>query len=392
MAVAITLLFVSLIGSTWAYFLYPLHLRWRARRASRAVWPRDVEPAVSLIIPVYNRESIIADKLRNTLALDYPADCIEILVVSDGSTDRTHAIVESMGDPRVRLIALPRGGKLVALQQAGRRARGEVLVFTDPRAMLDPGALRALMRPLGDPHVGGVSGARKVRRSRQSDALAVGETFMARYEHRIRQLESRIGSVHAGDAALYAIRRGLFIPAANPAQADDIAISARAILSGKRIVYAPLAVCRMPSAIDAGREFRRRVHAVNYTIRAIIDLRGELLRSPACAFTMLSHTIARDLIPLFLATGLLASAFLAVSVHAVFAVIVCAHLLLFTLAAVGWRLRRSRIGQAPLFVLPCHYLVHNLAGFVGILSVIHGIRPLGATPRRRETFALRTTR
>ena len=385
MSVAI-LLILSLLGSTWAFVLYPIRLRQRARRASRRVWPRDYEPAVTVIIPVFNRASMIEEKLRNTLTLDYPANRMEVLVVSDGSTDGTDAIVEAEQDPRVRLLALPRGGKLIAIQQGGHRARGEVLVFTDADTLLDPRSLRALLRPLADPFVGAVCGARKLRRSRRGDGTVVGEAFFARVERRIRRLESRLGSVHAGDSALYAVRRSLFVPAVNPAQADDIAISARVILSGKRFVYAADAVCRKPAVGDAVQDFRRRVQVANYGIRALLDLRSERRLPPAYVMQIFSHTIARLLIPVFLAAGITTSAILT-PVHAIFAGVLGAHLLLLTLALAGWVLRHARAGRRPILSIPCCFVMHSLAGFVGVLGVAYGLRPLGATPRRAHGVA-----
>ena len=115
-------LLISLLGCAYPYFGYPLLLALRARRRSLKVRTQDIEPTVTIIIPVYNRENTIAQKLHNTLALEYPADKLEIIVVSDGSTDHTDAIVNSIQDPRIRLLSLPRSGRLVALQQGGRRA------------------------------------------------------------------------------------------------------------------------------------------------------------------------------------------------------------------------------------------------------------------------------
>ncbi|MCI0433621.1 MAG: glycosyltransferase [Gemmatimonadetes bacterium] len=384
--IAAILLVLSIVGSTWAFILYPVRLRQRAGRRSRRVWPRDIEPAVTVIIPVFNRASIIAEKLRNTLSLDYPADRMEVLVVSDGSTDGTDAIVAGVQDPRVRLVKLPRGGKLHAIQQGTHRARGEVLVFTDPDALLDAGSLRALLRPLGDPLVGAACGARKLRRSHRDDATTAGELFFARLERRIRRLESRLGNVYAGDSALYAIRRALFVPATNPAQADDIAISARVILSGKRFVYAADAVCRKPATGDAVRDFRRRVQIANYGIRSLLDLLSLRVLSVAYGLQLFSHTIARHLIPVSLATGITTSAMLA-RAHVTFAAVLGAHLLFLSLAGTGWMLRRTRVGRLSILAIPCCYVAHSLAGFVGVLGVLRGLRPIGANPRRAHAGA-----
>jgi len=379
---ASVLLGLSIAGCLYAYAGYPLLLSLRTRRGTLLVRAADIEPAVTIIIPAYNRASIIEQKLHNTLALDYPAELVEILVVCDGCTDGSEAVVERVAkaDARVRLITIPRSGKLVALQHGGRRARGEILVFSDANVSLDPGALRQLVRPFAERFVGGVCAASRSRRSRGGDATGVGERIFARYEDRIRRMESRIGSVHAADAALYAIRRALFVPARNLAQADDIAISGRVVLAGHRLVYEPRAVCRRATAADGAREFRRRTQIVNYTIRSILDLKWELLRNRSYGFLMFSHVVARYLVPVFL-IGLLVAAALLTTVHITFAGLLAAQLAFHMLALAGWKLRATRVGRMPVFALPCYLGMMNLAALFGLVSVLRGYRPHGAMTR-----------
>jgi cellulose synthase/poly-beta-1,6-N-acetylglucosamine synthase-like glycosyltransferase len=323
--------------------------------------------------------SQIEAKIENTLALDYAREHLEILVVSDGSTDGTDAIVERWPDPRVRIVSLPASGKLGALQQGGRRARGEILVFTDVGVALDRDALRHLVRPFADSLVGGVCGARNVHDARSGDSSVLGEALLARFEDWMKRLESRLGSVHAAGAGLYAIRRSLFVPPTNPAQADDMAISARVVLGGKRLVYEPQAVCRKTAANDSTAEFNRRVSVANYSARALLDLRHDLSRSHAYACQLFSHTIARDLVPLFLAIALFSSAVLS-SAHIAFAAILTAQIAFHALAYLGWKLRHGRLGRSPLLAVPFFFVAHTGAGLLGILRLVQGIRPVGATP------------
>lgn len=384
MVAAASLFAFSVLASLYAWVGYPALLALRSRRGTRLYWPRDIEPAVTVIIPVHNRARQIGAKIANTLAADYPADLLEVLVVSDGSTDGTDAIVEAWPDSRVRLITLPASGRLVALQQGGRRARGEVLVFTDVNVTIDSGALRHLVRPFADRKVGGVCGARKVRRARSGDSGVVGSVLLARFEDRLKRMESGLGSIHAADTSLCAVRRSMFVPATNPAQADDIAISARVVLSGGRLVYEPRAVCRRMAETDSTFEFRRRMHMANYSIRALLDLRRDLRHRAGYAWQLLSHTIARDIVPVFLAIALFSSAFLS-SASIVFGFILAVQVVFHTLAYLGWRLRNARFGRWPLFALPYFFVALNGANLLGLLSVFGGIRPLGAAPRRLRT-------
>ena len=384
MIIATSLLLLSFAGFFWAWIGYPLHLRSRRKRWSLTTLARDHKPSVSIIITAFNQESVILRKLSNTLALDYPRDLVEVLVVSDGSTDRTEERVSRLKDPRVRLVPLPRTGRLVALQQGALRAHGEVLVFTDTNVSIERYALGTLMRNFADPNVGGATAAVKVRRRRNGDAMAVGESVFSRYDDWVRGLESALGSVHAADRAMYAIRRTLMCAPRNLAQSDDMAFSTNIVLSGKRLVYEPQAHCRRDVPGDGARELRRRVHVTNYTLRSIAEIKWRLLRRPGYALQLLSHTVARSLSPLFLATMLACSALLA-PVHPAFVWVLGAQALAYSLALLGWKLRNTRIARFPLFALPAWFASFNVAACLGLIAFFTGRRPSGASPRKYAT-------
>lgn len=379
---ALLLLAVSVVGCTWPWIGYPMSLVVRRRRRTLMIRAKDIEPSVSIIIPVFHHASTIGWKIENTLALDYPPELLEVIVVSDGATDDTNRIVEryEQADPRVKLVALPRAGKLVALQQGGRRAKGEILVFTDPTVALDPAALRQLVRNFAERFVGGVCGAMKVRRSRDGDATGIGASVFLRFENWIRRLESEIGTTYAADSSLYAIRRALFVPARNVAQADAFAISARVPLAGQRLIFEPRAICRREAPADGARDFRRKVHSINYTIRAILAIKWELLRNRTYGRLVFAHTFARYMVPFYLFGLLVASAALATT-HIAFTVLLGVQVLGYVLAIAGWKLRARRIGRLPFFWLPCYAGLVNLASLLGLFSVLRGYRPLGARPR-----------
>ena len=238
-------------------------------------------------------------------------------------------------------------------------------------------------------------GAVNVRRRRACDALAIGESMFARRDGVLRQLQSGIGSVHGADSAFYAIRRALFIAPRNLAQADDLAISANVPLNGKRLVYEPLAVCRRDAAPDGARELRRKAYVANYTIRSILDLKWGLLRKRSWAFHLLSHTVARYLTPLFMAGALVSSGILAFAAPRPMIVdFLIAQIVFYGLAVAGWKLRAARAGRFPALAWPAWFVGHSLAGFLGILGLLSGRRPVGATPRkfvRREAAPASST-
>src|ERR1044071_1207358 len=250
-----TVFWISLAVCIYVYFGYPALLWVLSRARPRPVREGDVTPAATLIIPACNEEKNIAAKIENTLALDYPP--VEILVVSNGSTDATDDIVRRYAG-RVTLIALEKAGKIEALNEGARRASGEILVFTDADFLLDPHALRTLARKFHDPEVGGVCGARS-RGRRDGDSTGDGEGLYARWDLWQKVRESRIGSVFAADGLLYAIRRELYVPVTDPAQADDIAISARIPILGYRLLFEPKATAWENAAVGASGGLPREV-------------------------------------------------------------------------------------------------------------------------------------
>jgi len=374
-------LVVSVTGLLHPWILYPLWLRIRARRWSLITMARDHRVSVSIIIPAFNKEAEIPGKLRNTLALDYPGELMEVLVIADGCTDGTEAAVRRVRDPRVRLISLPRGGRLASLQQTVLRAKGEILVFTDANVRLRAGALRRLVRNFADWHVGGVCGMVRPRRRRNADAFAVGESLFARYDAMVRGLEGRLGSVHAADSALYAIRRGLFQAPRNLAQADAMAISMRVVLAGKRLVFEPDAVCFRDVAADGAREMMRRRNSINYAIRSILDVRWLLLRRQGYAVQLLSHTVARYLTGIWALSATLSAAMLVLAADWSPWLLVPPGAFL-SLAATGWLLRRRLAGRFFLFSLPLWLAAASRAWMLGGLGTLAGLRPVGARPRQ----------
>jgi cellulose synthase/poly-beta-1,6-N-acetylglucosamine synthase-like glycosyltransferase len=378
---------LSATGLLYPWVVYPAWLRRRARDWSLITMARDHEVSVSIIIPAFNRESVILRKLRNTLRLDYPAELMEVLVVADGCTDRTEELVRRVRDPRVRLISLPRGGRLSSLQQTALRARGEILVFTDANVTLRRGSLRRLIRNFADWHVGGACGAVRTRRRRGGDALGIGEAAFARHDAEVRRLEGQLGSVHAAESALFALRRALFNPPRNLAQADDMAISMRVVLAGKRLVYEPTAVCVRDLQSDGAREMQRRRYAVNYAIRSVRDVGWNLLARPGYGLQVCSHTVARYLTPVWALLGTAAAVMLAFT-NLAFAPLLAPPVLFALLAGTGWILRHTRIGRFRILAVPAWCAAFTRALSFGSMMALAGYRPLGAKPRSQAAMRM----
>ncbi|HUP50653.1 MAG TPA: glycosyltransferase family 2 protein [Thermoanaerobaculia bacterium] len=379
-AIALALFAVSAVVTFYVYFGYPVLIWTMARLRPRPVRKGEVTPSATLVVPVYNEEKVVGRKITNSIALDYPADRLEVLFVSDGSTDGTAAIIRSAGAANVRLLELPRSGKAAALNTGAEAARGEILVFTDANVELAPDALRILARSFADPEVGGVSGRKKSIIRRGADTTELGENLYWRWDQWQKELESAIGSIFAADGTLYAVRRSLYVPIDDPAQADDIAISARVVLQGYRLTIEPDAVAFEEAPAEGWDEFRRKVRVTNHSVRALLNLGGALWRSGFYSVELLSHKLVRHLIPFFLLAIVFSSAVLAVH-STVLRIILLLQAAFYTLAAAGALLRRTRIGSNKLLSVPYYFCLVNAAALAGVFSILRGRRVREWKPR-----------
>lgn len=353
----------------YIYFGYPALLWIVSRFRSRPVRDGDVTPRATFVIAALNEEKNIAAKIENTLSLDYPAEQIEVLVVSNGSTDRTNAIVLGYTDPRVRLIALPQPGKMEALNEGSRQATGEILVFTDADFFLDHHTLRLMARKFADPEVGGVCGARNTSMAREGDASGEGEGMYARWDKWQKVRESRIGSVFAADGLLYAIRRDLYVPIADPAQADDMAISMRIPPQGYRLLYDANATAYEKATITASEEFRRKVRITNHSVSALLKLGAPLVTSGFYSLELWSHKLVRHFVAYFLIPMFVANVFL-IRAGGIYALALLGQCVVYALALAGSLLRDRPLGRSRVFTVPYYFCFVNLAAFVGILNML----------------------
>ena len=372
MTLAATIVFwLCLAVCVYIYFGYPALLWVISRFRTRPVREGDVTPKVSFIVAAYNEQDVIARKIENTLSLDYPAESMEIIIASNGCTDRTNEIVRGFDDPRVRLLCLEKPGKMEAVNEAVRIATGEVLVFTDADFMLDAHTLRLMARKFADPEVGGVSGARKPGVLRQGDATGEGEGLYVRWDKLQKILESRIGSVYAADGLLYAIRRALYVPLDDPNRGDDMTISTNIPLQGYRLVFEPLATAWEDGTIDAKSEFRRKARIANRCTRAMLGHGRRLFTAGFYTVEVLSHKVVRHMIPFFLIPMFLASAFLA-TLSPLYAVLFAGQVLVYSLAILGALLRETRAGHWKALSVPYYFCFVNAAALVGLLRLITG--------------------
>ncbi|HET9887584.1 MAG TPA: glycosyltransferase family 2 protein [bacterium] len=371
-AIAWTSLGFPIVVSAWGLV--------RHRRVRQA----PIEPKISVIVAAHNEEATIVRKIANTLELDYPSALLEIIVASDGSTDRTVPMARGFSDRGVRVLALPRSGKIPALNEAVASASGEILLFTDANTHLAPSALRKLVRNFADPSVGGVCGNQIVSLAGDEDSTARGESLYWGYDKKLKALESATGSIVSADGAIYAIRRNLYVRPANNLLNDDFAISTKVIERGKRLVFESEALAWETASASAEHEFERKVRILSRGFRSVIAARSLLnpLRFGFYSLVLFTHKVLRRLTPLFLA-GLLAGSLLALEGGRFYVLAAILQLGFYAIAMIGWIARSTPWGKNRLIGAPFFFCLTNAAALVGLSHVISGKRIELWQPRRR---------
>ena len=368
--------FFLLLMTIYPYAFYPLLVYAWARVVNRKWRTGAYQPMITLIISVYNEEKVIRAKIENALALDYPEDRLEILVVSDGSTDNTEQIVASFTDPSVRLLAFERAGKTACLNQTFLQAKGDIVVFTDANSMFPPQALTKIARNFADKDIGLVSGWTKYKRL--GSDLEETPGLYARLEKIIKQGESLVSSCVGADGAIFAVRRELYRHLEDY-DINDFVIPLNVVDQNRRVILDPEVYCLEEPSEGMGREYARQVRITNRTLGAI--RRNVRFLNPfkygSFAFFLLSHKVLRFMVPFFALGLFLSSLYLATS--SVLYSLVVAMLCLFILAGIVGLLG---LNHSRLVKLCATFLLTSLAQAKGWTRFITGHADTLWTPRR----------
>jgi biofilm PGA synthesis N-glycosyltransferase PgaC len=291
--VALTIFLVAAVLVLYVLLGYPLLLGLLcAVRRPAPVRTAETRPTVSIILPVRNGERWIRAKLRSILALDYPRELLQVIVIDDGSTDRTAALAEAVEG--VEVIRLPAGGKALALNAGVARATGNVLFFTDVRQQLDRRSLSSLVSHLADPSVGVVSGELEILEGTTREETDVGLYW--RYEKWIRKRLSQLDSVMGATGCIYAMRRALAVPLPAGLLVDDMYLPLAAFFKGYRIVFDENArAFDQPTRL--GSEFGRKVRTLAGNFEIIAAYPRLLLPTTRMWVHFVSHKLGRLLVP-----------------------------------------------------------------------------------------------
>jgi glycosyltransferase involved in cell wall biosynthesis len=373
------LFFGSVFLVLFAYFGYPLTLLAVGRVWGKEVRRAEFLPPMTFIVTVHNEESRIREKLENTLGLDYPAGKLQILVASDGSTDRTNDIVRGYGARGVELLALAdRKGKENAQKEALARATGEVIVFSDVATTLEPHGLRRLASSFADPTVGCVSSEdRLVGR----DGKPSGEGLYVRYEMWLRALESRANSLVGLSGSLFAARKEVCRDFAADMQSDFRTVL-NSVKMGLRAVSDPLALGMYPDTGDRKREWERKVRTVVRGL-TVFFRHAELLnvcRYGLFSYQLFCHKLLRWSVPLFLVVAL-ASNFALAGDSSAYGLFLLLQSLLYGLGMLG--LLVSGMQDVSVVRIPTYFLVVNASILFAWSRYLGGERVHTWTPTRR---------
>ena len=280
----------------YTYFGYPLLIFLLAKLIHKSETYHASQPPVTILIAAYNEESVIGDKIRNSLSIDYPKDLFQILIVADGSTDKTYEIAKRYMAEGVEVLYQPeRRGKMAAINRALPHVRGELIVFSDANNFYPADAISHLIRPFGNPEIGAATGAKVID---QGDGnLGASEGLYWKYESFIKKQESRLGSCTSAAGEILAIRKTLYSPPPNNVINDDFYIAMQIVRNGYRLVYVPQAKSMERVSPSAEDEVTRRTRINAGRFQAIAMANQILPSQPLLVWQILSHKFLRPLVP-----------------------------------------------------------------------------------------------
>jgi cellulose synthase/poly-beta-1,6-N-acetylglucosamine synthase-like glycosyltransferase len=326
-------------------------------------------PYVTLIVSAYNEEAGIAEKIENSLTLDYPREKLDIIVASE-STDRTNEIVSRYAEKGVILDAFSeRKGKAATLFRTVPNARGEIIVFSDANAVYENDAIKKLVRNFKDAHLGCVSGQLRYRNPAGS-ATGCGEGAYWKYEQTLKTLESGLFSLLGANGSIFAIRKSMYYPLAED-RGDDFELPVQIALRGYGVVLELQAVSWEKASATPCEEFGRKVRIIAWNMESCMQLlriamlRGRMLVS----FQLVSHKLLRWLVPVFTVGLFISNLFL----HgAFFRMFLWAQVLFYLFGAAGCFLEWNHKKTLKVFVIPYYFCLIHASAILGIFHLLCG--------------------
>lgn len=382
----VAILLFSLALFLYTYMGYPT-LLWAIGKVTRKGFPvgeSEVWPTVSITVPAYNEERQVHDLIASLLAIDYPRDRLQILIVSDASSDGTDDIVRSYADRGIELLRMPeRGGKTRAETAASARLTGEIVVNTDASIRILPGSIKPLVTVFRDPRIGLASG-RDVSVSPGQSLDNLSESGYVGYEMAIRDLETQVAGIIGASGCFYAIRQQLHRTPLPDALSRDFAAALHTIEAGYRAVSVPNAVCLVPRTTSLHAEYRRKVRTITRGMETLWHKRSLLnpFRYGVFSWMLVSHKLCRWGLPWAGFASLAALAALAPYRPIAWLALAPAAAVM-GLAALGWR-GDGKPGVPRFVTIPAFVVAGNVAAAAALLRSLHGHKDPTWEPTRRE--------
>jgi cellulose synthase/poly-beta-1,6-N-acetylglucosamine synthase-like glycosyltransferase len=368
--IALFLLFYSYVGYGLLLYVIVRLKKWlQSNKARKALLFKPL-PEVTLIVPAYNERSCIAQKLRNSLQLNYPPHKLQLMFVTEGSTDGTTEFLSEYSQIQVVAGAV-RKGKIEAINQAMKLVTTPIVVFTDANTLLNRDAILTLVQHYNDPNVGAVSGEKRIATPQMAEAAGAGEGLYWKYESLLKKLDAELNTIVGAAGELFSIRTGLYEPVEKDTLLDDFIISMRIAEKGYKVVYEPEAYAIETPSFSIAEEMKRKVRICTGGFQSIVRLKHLLnpFKYGLLSFQYLSHrvfrwTVAPLCIPLLFITNLL----LAHS-STLFEAIFILQCLFYLLAIVGYVLEKNKLRIQALFV-PFYFSFMHYTVFLGFFNYI----------------------
>lgn len=375
----VTQIFFWLIAAVLAYVYlgYPclILLLKKVKESFRKSIPADAEfelPTVTLMVTAYNEENWLKTKIKNAFDLDYPKGKLKVMIVNDGSTDGSEAIINGFPDV-IHVHEHQRRGKMAAISRAMDSVDTDIVVYSDANTLLNREAIREIARFFNCSRVGCVCGEKRLFTGRDNDAASAGEGTYWRYESMIKAAEAQLGFCVGATGELFAIRTSLFRKPPDDTLLDDFVISMDIALQGSRVQYAPHAYAIESASAGIHEEFKRKVRIAAGNLQAIRRM-PELLnpfKTGMLAFQYFSHKFLRSIIGPLLFIVIFFLNLLLVSLSKMYEFLLVAQVIFYVAAGVGYLLRKQSV-SSRLFFIPLYLTFMNTAALIGMVRYFQG--------------------
>ncbi len=369
--ILLALIFYAFVGYGFILYLLLKVKTWFSKKSSAA--EGIYEPEVTLFVAAYNEVEYIEDKVKNTLAIDYPKDKLKIVFVTDGSDDGTPELLKKFQEVEVFHEA-PRSGKIGAINRGMSFVRSPIVIFSDANAMLNRGVVKEMIKHYKDPKVGCVAGEKRIIKKELDNATGAGEGIYWKYESALKKMDADLNTTIGAAGELFSIRTNLFEVVEKDTILDDFIISMRIAAKGFKIAYEPEAYASEAASATIGEEMKRKVRICAGGWQSVVRLSKLLnpFRYGLLSFQYISHRVLRwTVIPLFLLALVPLNIFLMQNIGGIYTILLVLQLAFYAFAVLGWYLEKKSLRSKVLFV-PYYFSIMNIAAFKGFFRYAKG--------------------